>query len=136
MAIKGQRATEAAHRPSFTPPRAQRKASKGPGAEPARMHATPTASWLCVFTEPPPLFLGLLSTPPSHFLAGPCRPHRKLVPGDKPEDNEEGAAGRACGWCRLGPAFLQLTPRGPTRFPPGNLPGSREWGELPLPLMP
>lgn len=132
--------------PAFHPARDRLKASKGPGVDPARMHTAPVASWLRVFTEPPARFLGLLSPPPPHFLAGPCGPSRKLVPGDKPEDNEEGAAGpealqakttsasrsltptrdqpagwdaqRPTGGAGSGPAFLPLTPSGQTQFPP------------------
>lgn len=54
------------------------------------MCATPTAFRLRVFTEAPALFLGLRGIPLIHFLAGPRGPGRKLVPGDKPEDNDGG----------------------------------------------
>lgn len=53
------------------PPRGRLKASEGPGADPARMRATPSASWLRVFTEPSPQFLGLLSTPLPISWQGP-----------------------------------------------------------------
>lgn len=48
---------------AFRPPGAGLQAPKGPGADPARMRATPTAFRLRVFPEPPPLFLGFRSTP-------------------------------------------------------------------------
>lgn len=48
---------------AFRPPEAGLQAPKGPGADPARMRATPTAFRLRVFPEPPPLFLGLRDTP-------------------------------------------------------------------------
>lgn len=51
------------------------------------MRATPTASLLHVFTEPHSIPCPS-QHPPSHFLAGPCRLGRKLVPRDKAEDNE------------------------------------------------
>lgn len=61
------------------------------------------------------------AAPPSHFLAGPCGLGRKLVPSDKPEDNDGGATG---------PEALQAKTTSASRSPkpPGD-PPARSSGE-------
>lgn len=67
-------------------PCARRRRAPRPG------RAIRAAFRLRVFTDPHRPVPWPSVQPPSRFLAGPCGLGRKLVPGDKAEDNEGGAA--------------------------------------------